>query len=71
MIAHRTGVVRGEDVGKAREAPQEAEPLLSCSFCGREQKQVARMTLGPDGVAICNECVEVIVEMFEEEGIRK
>lgn len=26
---------------------------------------------GPDRVAICNECVEVIVDMFEEEGIRK
>jgi ATP-dependent Clp protease ATP-binding subunit ClpX len=63
--------VKGGDVGKAREAPKEAEPLLSCSFCGREQKQVAKMTLGPDGVAICNECVEVIVDILEEEGLRK
>jgi ATP-dependent Clp protease ATP-binding subunit ClpX len=62
--------VKGEDVGKAREAPQEAE-TLTCSFCHKSCKSVKKMVQGPDRVAICNECVEVIVDMFEEEGIRK
>jgi ATP-dependent Clp protease ATP-binding subunit ClpX len=63
--------VKGGDVGKAREAAKEAKPLLSCSFCGKEQKQVKKLVAGPDRVAICNECVEVIVDIYEEEGIRK
>ena len=58
-------------MGESREAPQGAEALLSCSFCGKSRKQVKKMVQGPDGVAICNECVEVIVDMLEEEGLRE
>lgn len=39
---------------------------MTCSFCGKEQNQIAQMTEGPNQVAICNECVEVIVDMTEE-----
>jgi ATP-dependent Clp protease ATP-binding subunit ClpX len=60
--------VKREDVGKARGAPQKAE-TLTCSFCGKSCKAVKKMVQGPDGVAICNECVEVIVDIFEDEGI--
>lgn len=40
-----------------------------CSFCGKTQRQVTKMTINGDGkVAICNECVDAIVWMAEEEA---
>ena len=31
-----------------------------CSFCGKNQDQVQRLVAGPDGVCICNECIDLI-----------
>lgn len=28
-----------------------------CSFCGNHQDQVAHLTAGPGGLAICDDCV--------------
>jgi ATP-dependent Clp protease ATP-binding subunit ClpX len=39
----------------------------SCSFCGKNTKQVQKMIAGPEGVAICSECVDLCVEIIEEE----
>lgn len=38
---------------------------LACSFCGRTQKQVKVMIVGPD-VYICDECVVSSAEMIVE-----
>jgi ATP-dependent Clp protease ATP-binding subunit ClpX len=38
-----------------------------CSFCGRRQDQVGRLIAGPDGVFICNDCVELCRDILEEE----
>ena len=46
-------------------AREENKPLR-CSFCGKTQDQVARMIAGP-GVCICNECVELCVDIIEGE----
>jgi ATP-dependent Clp protease ATP-binding subunit ClpX len=35
-----------------------------CSFCGKDQYQVIRLIMGPDGVAICNECVSLCNEIL-------
>ncbi|KAB1502369.1 ATP-dependent Clp protease ATP-binding subunit ClpX [Corynebacterium sp. 320] len=40
--------------------------LLKCSFCGKSQKQVRKLIAGP-GVYICDECIELCVEIIEEE----
>ncbi len=40
--------------------------LLKCSFCGKSQKQVAKLIAGP-GVYICTECIELCNEIIEEE----
>jgi ATP-dependent Clp protease ATP-binding subunit ClpX len=37
-----------------------------CSFCGKYEEQVKRMITGP-GAYICNECVALCFEMFEDE----
>jgi ATP-dependent Clp protease ATP-binding subunit ClpX len=39
---------------------------LKCSFCGKSQKQVIKLIAGP-GVYICDECIELCVEIVEEE----
>ena len=31
---------------------------LRCSFCGKTQDQVRKLIAGPNGVYICDECVE-------------
>ncbi|NPV07952.1 MAG: ATP-dependent Clp protease ATP-binding subunit ClpX [Anaerolineae bacterium] len=49
-----------------------ARSMQFCSFCGRRQDQVSRLIAGPDGVFICDECVELCREILEEErGARK
>jgi len=36
---------------------------LTCSFCGKSEAEVRNLVAGPDGVAICNECVGVVSEI--------
>jgi transcription elongation factor Elf1 len=46
------------------------EDLLTCSFCGRDQKHVKKLIAGP-GVYICNRCAhvaEVVVDPALEPG---
>ena len=31
---------------------------INCSFCGKSDKEVAKLAAGPGGLHICNECVE-------------
>ncbi|MHB8625025.1 MAG: ATP-dependent Clp protease ATP-binding subunit ClpX [Aggregatilineales bacterium] len=39
-----------------------------CSFCRRPQDQVTRLISGPEGIFICDECVELCHEILEEEA---
>ncbi len=39
---------------------------LRCSFCGKTEEQVRKMIEGP-GVCICNECVDLCMEIFDDE----
>ena len=41
-------------------------PALSCDYCGRRRDNVEALIQGQRSY-ICNECVEVCVEMLEEE----
>tara|TARA_B100001750_G_C15518722_1_gene609591 strand:+ start:2025 stop:3296 length:1272 start_codon:yes stop_codon:yes gene_type:complete len=43
---------------------------LKCSFCGKSQKQVIKLIAGP-GVYICDECIELCVEIVAEEKVGK
>lgn len=47
---------------------REKDPIIVCSFCGKNKEEVVKIITGPDGVAICNECVELCNEMFEKGG---
>jgi ATP-dependent Clp protease ATP-binding subunit ClpX len=39
---------------------------LTCSFCGKHQRQVDKLIAGPD-VYICNQCVDLCVEIIAKE----
>jgi ATP-dependent protease Clp ATPase subunit len=38
-----------------------------CSFCSKGQEQVHRLVAGSGGVNICNECVDLCLEIMVEE----
>ena len=40
---------------------------IRCSFCGRTQSQVNKMIAGPDGLFICDECVEMCSSIVGEQ----
>lgn len=40
-----------------------------CSFCGRSQEDVERLIAGPDGVYICNYCVELCHSLLMDEEV--
>ncbi|MEY8436306.1 ATP-dependent Clp protease ATP-binding subunit ClpX [Atopobiaceae bacterium 24-176] len=39
---------------------------LHCSFCGKSRDQVDKLIQGPDGVYICDECVETCTDIINE-----
>ncbi|MCS7039801.1 MAG: ATP-dependent Clp protease ATP-binding subunit ClpX, partial [Caldilineales bacterium] len=40
-----------------------------CSFCHRSQDEIQRLIAGPDGVNICDECVQLCAEILREEAM--
>ena len=40
-----------------------------CSFCGKPRELVKRLIAGPDGIHICDECVEVCRDMIKESEV--
>ena len=43
------------------------EQKVRCSFCNKSEDQVRKLIAGPDGVYICDECIEICDEILEEE----
>jgi ATP-dependent Clp protease ATP-binding subunit ClpX len=43
---------------------------LSCSFCGKSQREVKKLIAGA-GVYICDECIELCNDIISEESIRE
>ena len=37
-----------------------------CSFCGKSKDEVRRLIAGPDGVFICDDCVDICKAMVDE-----
>jgi len=48
-------------------APNSRSGSVRCSFCQRPQEQVSRLISGPNGVYICDECVDLCREILDEE----
>jgi len=49
---------------RRRRAPQELADI-KCSFCGKTQQMTRKLVAGP-GVYICDDCVELAVEIIRE-----
>ncbi len=47
-------------------SPKEKRP--SCSFCGKTEKDAKSLIAGPQGVFICDECVELCDAMISQQG---
>lgn len=44
--------------------------LLACSFCSKNEKQVAQLVAGP-GVYICDGCVDLAHQVIQEARAQK
>ena len=44
--------------------------MLRCSFCGKSQHEVRKLIAGPT-VYICNECVEVCLDIIAEDRVHE
>ncbi|MBO4396159.1 MAG: ATP-dependent Clp protease ATP-binding subunit ClpX [Eubacterium sp.] len=40
--------------------------LFRCTFCGKTERQVAKLISGPGGIFICDECVDLCNEILDE-----
>jgi ATP-dependent Clp protease ATP-binding subunit ClpX len=40
---------------------------IRCSFCNKSEDQVRKLIAGPNGVYICDECIDICSEIIEEE----
>lgn len=59
-----------KDKGKKEDIPEKyAYPVgeICCSFCNKTKDQVRRMIAGPNGIYICDECIEICSDILEEE----
>jgi len=48
-------------------ASNEKEGVYRCSFCSKDQDQIKRLVAGPDGVYICDECVNLCKQIIDAE----
>ena len=47
---------------------KESSLATKCSFCGKKREKVQRLVTGPGQVSICSECIDLCVEIVEEEA---
>ena len=41
---------------------------MSCSFCGKGENAVEQLICGPNGIYICNECIEACNALLDEQA---
>ena len=44
---------------------------LFCSFCGKPKELTEQLIAGPNGIFICNECIEVCHDVLKEKKTEK
>ncbi|WEV54101.1 ATP-dependent Clp protease ATP-binding subunit ClpX [Leuconostocaceae bacterium ESL0723] len=42
-------------------------PEVQCSFCGKPASEVKKLVAGPNGLYICNECIDLAEHIIQEE----
>ncbi len=62
------GLFSGQNTGERAGYSAEANATKSrCSFCGKKQKQVQYLIMGPNQVNICSQCIDLCREIIDEE----
>lgn len=42
-----------------------------CSFCSKSKEEVEKLIVGGDDVAICNECVDLCIDILKDDKVKK
>ena len=45
---------------------KENDDKIRCSFCNKTQDQVRKLIAGPSGAYICDECVDICMDIIED-----
>jgi len=64
--AEGAGRTNGEPMTKSTSSGGDSKNTLYCSFCGKSQHEVRKLIAGPT-VFICDECVELCMDIIREE----
>ena len=46
---------------------KDRDDTICCSFCGKSQEYARKLISGPNGVYICDECIEICADILEDE----
>src|SRR5487761_2067304 len=57
----------GMETGMSKDGGADSKNTLYCSFCGKSQHEVRKLIAGPT-VFICDECVELCMDIIREEN---
>ena len=49
---------------------KETQDQLFCSFCGKPKELTKRLIAGPNGIYICDECIEICRDVMQEDGAK-
>ena len=49
---------------------KESQEQLFCSFCGKPKELTKRLIAGPNGVYICDECIEICRDVMKEDSAK-
>ena len=60
------GAARAQD-RRERTGMSDGDTIRRCSFCGKSEDEVFRLLAGPNGIYICDECVQLAYEVLNEE----
>ncbi|MEG2348077.1 MAG: ATP-dependent Clp protease ATP-binding subunit ClpX [Clostridia bacterium] len=52
-----------------RKKSDNIDNIIFCSFCGRFKEEVNKLIEGPDGILICDECIEMCHKIVNDEEI--
>lgn len=57
--------------GKKGSSKKGAYIDIRCSFCGKTKEEVDKIIEGPDGVCICDECIDICGTILEDSSIEE